>query len=80
MSMGRLLVIVVGAFIIYLLLKGYFRNLQRPADATTETPRPAVAENMVRCAQCSVNVPKTEAIFSRGEFFCTDEHRQQHQH
>ena len=76
--MGRLLVIVIGAFIIYLLLKGYFRNLQRPADPTPETHRPPIAENMVRCAQCGVNVPKTEAIFSRGAFFCTDEHRQQY--
>lgn len=77
--MGRLLVIVIGAFIIYLLLKGYFRNLQRPAGPHPETHRSPVAENMVRCAHCSVNIPKTEAIFSRGEFFCTDEHRQQHQ-
>lgn len=72
--MGKLLVIIIGAFIIYQMLKGYFRNLQQPPASNPNTSRPA-AENMVRCVQCGVNVPQTEAIFSRGEFFCTDEHR-----
>lgn len=67
----RLLLLIVGVAIIYILLKNYFRNLQQPGPA----PRPQRPENMVPCAQCGVNVPQTEAIFSRGEFFCTDEHR-----
>ena len=69
--MGKFLVIVIGGLIIYIFLKKYFRNLQGPAS----TAKPPIAENMVRCAQCGVNVPQTEAIFSRGEHFCGDEHR-----
>ncbi len=68
----RLLFLIIGVFIIYLLLKNYFRSVQRSADTPPRMPPP---ENMVACAQCGVNVPQTEAIFSRGEFFCTDEHR-----
>lgn len=75
--MGRLLTIFIIIFVIYWLLRTYFRSLQRPAASNT-TKRPA-AENMVRCAQCGVNLPQTEAFFSRGEYFCNDEHRQHRQ-
>lgn len=71
----RFLILLVGIVIIYLLLKKYFRNLQRPDPLV----RPPAALNMVRCAQCGVNVPQTEAFFSRGEHFCSDEHRQHRQ-
>ncbi len=70
--MGKFLVILVGGLIVYILLKKYFRNLQGPAP----TAKPPLTEDMVRCAQCGVNVPQSEAIFSRGEYFCGDEHRQ----
>jgi len=71
----RFLILLVGIVIVYLLLKKYFRNLQGPASSA----KPPIAENMVRCAHCGVNVPQTEAIFSRGEYFCGDEHRRLHQ-
>ena len=71
----RFLFLLLVGFLIYLVLKKYFGNLQRP----TPTARPPVAENMVRCAQCGVNVPQSEAIFSRGQHYCSDEHRKQHQ-
>jgi len=71
----RFLILLVGIVIVYLLLKKYFRNLQGPASGA----KPPIAENMVRCAHCGVNVPQTEAIFSRGEYFCGDEHRRLHQ-
>lgn len=72
--MLRFIVILVGIFLVFLLLKGYFRNLQR----STKTPADpkAVSENMVRCAQCGVNTPVTEAVFSRGKHYCCDQHRQ----
>ncbi len=69
--MGKLLFLLGLGFVIYLLLRNYQRNLNRP-----ETP-PAQrgAEDMVKCAHCGVNVPRSEAIFTRGEFFCTQEHQ-----
>ena len=69
--MSKFLSILIGGLIIYILLKKYFRNLLGP----TSSAKPPVAENMVRCVHCGVNVPQTEAIFSRGEYFCGDEHR-----
>ena len=73
--MTKFLSILIGGLIIFILLKRYLRNLQGPASKT----QPPVAESMVRCAHCGVNVPQTEAILSRGEYFCGDEHRRIHQ-
>lgn len=33
----------------------------------------------VQCAQCNLSVPKNEAIEDKEQFFCSEEHRQQHQ-
>lgn len=74
--MGKILFLLVVGLLVYLVLKAYYRNMQGSKSA----PRPPAAENMVRCAQCGVNVPQTEAIFSRGEYFCSDEHRKHQQH
>ena len=74
--MFKLLILIVGAFLIYTMLKGYFRNLQGGGPSR---PQPPIAENMVRCAHCNVNVPTSEAIFSRGEYYCCEEHRRARQ-
>ena len=34
-------------------------------------------ESMVRCHVCSVNLPRSEAILSRGRYYCCAEHREQ---
>lgn len=33
----------------------------------------------VQCAQCNLSVPRNEAIEDQEQFFCSEEHRQQHQ-
>jgi len=30
---------------------------------------------MVRCKVCGVNLPRSEAVLSKGQFYCCDEHR-----
>lgn len=71
----RLLILIVGIALVYLILKSYFRNLQKPAQPP-QVPQPGRGEDMVRCAVCGVNTPRSEAIYSGGEYFCCDEHRQ----
>jgi uncharacterized protein len=45
-----------------------------------DTPRqPPLAEDMVRCQVCGINLPRSEAILSRGRIYCSDEHRRQDQ-
>ncbi|MCX7672870.1 MAG: PP0621 family protein [Thiobacillaceae bacterium] len=56
--------------LILLLLKGMSRRVpQRP-------PSSSGVEDMVRCEVCGVNLPRSEALMSRGCFYCCEEHRQ----
>lgn len=71
-SLVKLLLLALGVWLIYTLLRKYGASVSRDEQA----PPPAPAqEDMVRCAQCGVHLPKSEAILSQDEFFCSDEHR-----
>lgn len=72
--MLKLLLLAVGIWLIFTLLKKYGRSVERDDRAA-----PPVQEDMVRCAQCGVHLPRSEAELSRGEFYCSDEHRRLHQ-
>lgn len=60
---------------------------EEPAKNENETKLEAVAtENKlidtsetVQCAQCNLSIPRNEAIEDNKQFFCSEEHRQQHQ-
>ena len=68
--MVKLLFFVVIGLVVFLLLKKKLG--QRPQD--TPPSKTSDIEDMVKCAHCGVNLPRSEAIFSQGEFFCTPEH------
>jgi len=67
--LGRILLLVLIGFLIWLLLRGYFKSqLRRP-----EAPSTAVkGEDMVSCARCGVNLPRSEAIEDNGRLVCRD--------
>jgi len=69
--MSRLLFLLAVVIVVYLLLKSY-RKQPPKQDAS------APAEDMVRCAQCGVHLPRSESIMAGGNFYCCDAHRQQH--
>lgn len=75
--MIKILLLVVLAWLVYALLKKYRSSVERDEQ---DKPSAPMQEDMVRCTQCGVHLPKSEAILSRGEFFCCDEHRHEHQH
>lgn len=54
----------------------WFRALRRKQVAPPTEAKPEV-EDMVRCKVCGVNLPRSEAILSRGRFYCSQEHKQQ---
>jgi uncharacterized protein len=66
--MSRLIFIITLVAIVYWLLKSYSK--QPPQKTETK-----VAEDMVRCCQCGVHLPKSESILAGGEFFCSEAHR-----
>jgi uncharacterized protein len=50
------------------------RRLAAGAGGKGAGPRAAVAEDMVRCATCRLNLPKSEAIAVDGGWACCAEH------
>jgi uncharacterized protein len=71
--LGKLLFIVIGLFVAYWILKSYKKKVERRADKSA-----ASTEDMVRCAQCGVHLPKGESLTSGSAFYCSAEHRRLH--
>lgn len=65
--MSRLFLLIAIASVVYLLVRSYRRNAPREDNP--------VAEDMVRCAQCGVHLPKSESITVGSRHFCSAEHR-----
>lgn len=66
--MGRIILLLLIGFAIYLLFRGFFRG------QTKREPPPAAvsAEDMVACARCGVNLPRSEAREEGGRLVCRD--------
>ncbi|MBU1426421.1 MAG: hypothetical protein KKH12_07335 [Gammaproteobacteria bacterium] len=69
--MSRLLFLLAVVLAVYLLLRSFRRK-------TPKQDVSAAAEEMVRCAQCGVHLPKSESILADGNFYCSDVHRREH--
>jgi uncharacterized protein len=70
----KYLVLVLVLVAVYCIFKAYKRKTGSSGQRGTRA-----AEDMVRCAQCGVHLPRSESIASAGAFFCTPEHRRLHQ-
>ena len=47
---------------------------RRPTSEVSEEP--GTAQDMVRCAHCGLFLPRQEALSRRGEWYCSEAHRQ----
>ena len=69
--MARILLLLFIAFLIYLVIKGLLRAGKKKEDAgdkpTADTP---AGEDMVACARCGVNVPRSETRELEGRRVC----------
>lgn len=65
--MSRLLLLIAIVAVIYLVIRSYRRS-----DHRQDKP---FVDDMVRCAQCGVHLPKGESIQTGGKYFCCIEHR-----
>jgi uncharacterized protein len=73
---GKILFIIL----VTLLLVLWFKHMARQrGDGVRKPPAPTQAEDMVRCKVCGVNLPRSEALMSKGQFYCCDEHRRRGQ-
>ncbi len=77
--MAKLLLVVAVFTVVYLVLRSYKRKIDKP-DQPPGQPHghgsSKHGEDMVRCRVCGIHLPKSEAITSRGEIFCSREHLQ----
>ena len=44
----------------------------------SSTTAPRQEEDMVRCEQCGVHLPRSESLLTRGHYYCSPEHQRQH--
>jgi len=65
--MSRLLFLIAIVVVVYLIIRSYRKNEPRQ-----DKP---VVDDMVRCSQCGVHLPKGESVQADGRFFCCIEHR-----
>lgn len=68
--MARILLLLFIAFLIYLVLRGAFRKQVKPPPADAE-PASLKGEDMVACARCGVNVPRSETREVDGRPVCS---------
>lgn len=83
--MSRVLLFIAIFVIVYLLFKYYSKQKIKDSDAEKKAAATAKAkqtEDMVRCAQCSVHLPKGESLVTgaadKTKYFCSEAHRRAH--
>jgi uncharacterized protein len=65
---ARVLLLIFIGFLIYLVLRGFLRSqVKKPPQATAAT---RAGEDMVACARCGVNVPRSETREVEGRLVC----------
>ena len=78
MNLARLIIIALAVWLAIHTLRRLIKHLS-PAEKT-ESGTPNNPKNMVRCAQCGLHLPETEAITHQGRYYCCEEHRRQDRH
>ena len=68
----RFLFLVILAYVVFLLIKVFFSS-SRKGRLHQPQERLDKGEQMVLDPQCQSYIPKSEAIFSHGHYFCSEE-------
>ena len=73
--MAKFLLVIAVFIVVYLLLRKHAKK-SGEAPPLHAASKQGEDEDMVRCRVCGVHLPTSEAVTSRGEFFCSKEHLQ----
>lgn len=68
--MARILLLLVIGFLIYLVFRALFRRAGKKDEERPPAPTSAQGEDMVACARCGVNVPRSETREMDGGRVC----------
>jgi formylmethanofuran dehydrogenase subunit E len=66
--LGKVLLLLVIGFLVYVLFKGFMKSSVKQAK---EEKRVA-GEDLVQCAKCGVQMPTSDAVAKDGRFECRD--------
>ncbi|HGX92327.1 MAG TPA: hypothetical protein ENK35_03335 [Candidatus Tenderia sp.] len=69
--------LIIAIAIIWLLFYVYRRIHKRVANKRQLARRAPETKDMVRCEQCGLHIPSTEAIERAGHYYCCQEHAEQ---
>lgn len=67
--MSRLIFIIVIVALVYWLFKSYARKLNKQ-----DQEQPPKTQDMVSCAHCGINLPKSESVSVDGKYYCCTAH------
>ena len=68
--MARIILLLVIGFLIYMVFRTLFRSQVKKEDAPPSEATSAEGEEMVACARCGVNVPRSETRELEGRRIC----------
>jgi uncharacterized protein len=68
--MGRLLTLIVLVVLAVWLVRRALRRAAPPPEVRTSQ----TSDELVRCVQCGVLLPRAEARMAAGVLYCSDEH------
>ena len=77
--MAKFLLVIAVFIVLYLFLRNHAKRsgeASPPNSASKHGEESKHGEDMVRCRVCGVHLPSSEAVTSRGDFFCSKEHLQ----
>jgi uncharacterized protein len=73
--LGRILLLLIIAGLIYLIFRGFFRAQTKKKSGLPANAQSPAGEDMVACARCGVNLPRSEAREESGAYICRDNPR-----
>ena len=72
LAVRLLLILLLFAYVVFLIIKILF-SANRTARLKRNRNPLDKGEELVLCLQCQSYVPKREAVFSQGNYFCREE-------
>ena len=76
--MGKYLLLLVGVLVLYWIIRAGIRRRADRAERDAASGQNKIADDMVRCADCGVHLPRGESLTVRGQFYCSAEHQRRH--
>jgi uncharacterized protein len=73
--LGRIVLLLIIAFVIYLLIRGFMRKQVKRDEADGALSKSNGGEDMVACTRCGVNLPRSEALVVAGQLVCKENPR-----